>query len=137
MEHLTPDQLDELRAALRDEEAALRARLRASVRSSSAVDGDDDAEPSDSQDDAARELELGLGLEDRRRVDERLTKVVAALAQLDAGTYGVCEDTGDPIPYLRLRAEPTTTLTVEAAQEREREAEQRHRSGADGGAEAY
>ena len=67
---------------------------------------------------------------DRRR----LRDVEAALRRMDAGSYGICEDTGDPIPYERLRSQPTATLTAEAQADRELESE---RAGEEGDREAY
>ncbi|HET6585401.1 MAG TPA: TraR/DksA C4-type zinc finger protein, partial [Nannocystaceae bacterium] len=52
---------------------------------------------------------------------ERAGEVSAALARMDAGTYGICEETGEPIPFERLRSEPTTRYTVEALELLERE----------------
>ena len=49
-----------------------------------------------------------------------LREIDAALQRLEAGTYGVCEATGQPIPKSRLKLIPWTRYTVEAARERER-----------------
>ena len=45
--------------------------------------------------------------------------VAQALARIDSGDYGWCEETGDPIGIARLLARPATSLTVEAQQRRE------------------
>jgi len=60
-------------------------------------------------------------LEQRTREHGRkLLKMVAqALARIDSGDYGWCEETGDPIGIARLLARPTASLTVEAQQRRE------------------
>jgi DnaK suppressor protein len=60
-------------------------------------------------------------LEQRTRERERkLLKMVAqAIARIDSGDYGWCEETGDPIGIARLLARPTANLTVEAQQRRE------------------
>ncbi|MBK8240365.1 MAG: TraR/DksA C4-type zinc finger protein [Deltaproteobacteria bacterium] len=48
------------------------------------------------------------------------------------GDYGICEETGEPIPFARLRSEPTTRYTVEALEDLERErARDRTSSGGD------
>ena len=57
----------------------------------------------------------------RERERGQLTEVDAALARMRDGTYGICEDSDDPIPYRRLLAEPTTRYTVAAQEQRERE----------------
>jgi len=52
--------------------------------------------------------------------ERKLLKSVAlAIARIDSGDYGWCEETGDPIGIARLLARPTATLTVEAQQRRE------------------
>ncbi len=60
-------------------------------------------------------------LEQRTRERERkLLKLVAqAIARIDSGDYGWCEETGDPIGIARLLARPMASLTVEAQQRRE------------------
>jgi DnaK suppressor protein len=60
-------------------------------------------------------------LEQRTRERERkLLKMVAqAIARIDSGDYGWCEETGDPIGIARLLARPMASLTVEAQQRRE------------------
>ena len=61
------------------------------------------------------------GLEQRTRERERkLLKLMAqAIARIDSGDYGWCEETGDPIGIARLLARPMANLTVEAQQRRE------------------
>jgi RNA polymerase-binding protein DksA len=63
-----------------------------------------------------RELDEGLG-DDAERV---LDKIEAALARIDAGTFGVCEVCGGEIPQERLEAIPYTTLCIEDARKLER-----------------
>ena len=66
-------------------------------------------------------IEEEHNLEQRTREHGRkLLKMVAqALARIDSGDYGWCEETGDPIGIARLLARPTASLTVEAQQRRE------------------
>jgi len=54
-------------------------------------------------------------------VDNRLQYVDRALQKIEEGTYGVCDDTGEPIPKGRLDAVPEAIYTVEAQQRREKE----------------
>ncbi len=48
-----------------------------------------------------------------------LNKVESALLRIEDGSYGFCEETGDPIGIPRLLARPTATLTIEAQERRE------------------
>ena len=50
----------------------------------------------------------------------KLGEVDAALQRLDAGTYGICEETGDSIPIARLNALPWTRYCLAVAERRER-----------------
>ena len=56
----------------------------------------------------------------RERTLGLLQQIERALVRLDNGTYGYCEDTGEPIDLRRLDAQPTATLTTEAQAQRER-----------------
>ena len=54
-------------------------------------------------------------------MEKRLQYVDRALQKVEEGTYGICDDTGEPIPRGRLEAMPEAIYTVEAQQRRERE----------------
>jgi RNA polymerase-binding transcription factor len=54
-------------------------------------------------------------------MEKRLQFVDRALQKIEEGTYGICDDTGEPIPRGRLEAMPEALYTVEAQQRRERE----------------
>jgi len=73
----------------------------------------------DPADRATIEEEHALELRTRDRERKLLKKVQASLAQIEAGEYGFCEETGDPIGVPRLLARPTATLSLEAQQRRE------------------
>jgi DnaK suppressor protein len=66
-------------------------------------------------------LEEEHNLEQYTRVHERklLAAVAQAIARIESGEYGWCEETGDPIGVARLIASPTASRTVEAQQRRE------------------
>jgi DnaK suppressor protein len=49
-----------------------------------------------------------------------ISKIDAALRRIDEGTYGFCEETGDPITLRRLEARPIATLSLEAQERHER-----------------
>ncbi|MDO5104145.1 MAG: RNA polymerase-binding protein DksA [Lautropia sp.] len=73
----------------------------------------------DPADRATIEEEHALELRTRDRERKLLKKIEQALAQIDSGDYGYCEETGDPIGLPRLLARPTATLSLEAQQRRE------------------
>jgi len=59
-----------------------------------------------------------LRARDRQR--KLVSKIDAALARLDDGTYGYCDITGEPIGIRRLEARPIATLSIEAQEMHER-----------------
>ena len=73
----------------------------------------------DPADRATLEEEHALELRTRDRERKLLKKIDQALARIDDGSYGYCEETGDPIGIQRLLARPTATLTIEAQERRE------------------
>jgi len=73
----------------------------------------------DPTDQATIEEEYALELRARDRERKLLKKIDEALRRIDEGTYGYCEETGEPIGIPRLLARPTATLTIEAQSRRE------------------
>ncbi len=73
----------------------------------------------DPADRATIEEEHALELRTRDRERKLLKKVQQSIAAIDAGEYGWCEETGEPIGVARLLARPTATLSLEAQQRRE------------------
>ncbi|MEY4767015.1 MAG: polymerase-binding protein DksA [Pseudomonadota bacterium] len=73
----------------------------------------------DPADRATIEEEHALELRTRDRERKLLKKISQALARIDAGDYGFCDETGEPIGLGRLMARPTATLSLEAQQRRE------------------
>lgn len=73
----------------------------------------------DPADRATIEEEHALELRTRDRERKLLKKVEQSIASIDAGDYGYCEETGEPIGIGRLLARPTATLSLEAQQRRE------------------
>ncbi len=73
----------------------------------------------DPVDRATIEEEHALELRTRDRERKLLKKIAQALARLDTGDYGYCDETGEPIGLQRLMARPTATLSLEAQQRRE------------------
>ncbi|MBL8520906.1 MAG: RNA polymerase-binding protein DksA [Betaproteobacteria bacterium] len=73
----------------------------------------------DPADRATLEEEHALELRTRDRERKLLKKVESALERIEDGSYGYCEETGEPIGIPRLLARPTATLTIEAQERRE------------------
>lgn len=73
----------------------------------------------DPADRATIEEEHALELRTRDRERKLLKKIQQAIASIDSGEYGYCEETGEPIGLPRLLARPTATLSLEAQQRRE------------------
>jgi len=74
----------------------------------------------DPSDRATLEEEYTLELRTRDRERKLLKKVEKSLKMIDDGSYGFCEETGEPIGIPRLLARPTATLSLEAQERRER-----------------
>jgi DnaK suppressor protein len=74
----------------------------------------------DLNDRASSETEWGIELRTRDRQRKLIAKIDSALRRIDAGDYGWCEVTGEPIGIHRLTARPIATMTVEAQEAHER-----------------
>jgi DnaK suppressor protein len=74
----------------------------------------------DMADRASSESDRALELRTRDRQRKLISKIDAALKRIDDGTYGYCEETGEPISLRRLEARPIATLSVEAQERHER-----------------
>jgi DnaK suppressor protein len=73
----------------------------------------------DPNDRATQESEFGLELRTRDRERKLLKKIEQAIGRTEDGSYGYCEETGEPIGLKRLEARPVATLSVEAQERRE------------------
>jgi DnaK suppressor protein len=74
----------------------------------------------DLADRATTESERQLELRTRDRQRKLISKIDAALRRLEDGSYGFCEETGEPISLKRLDARPIATLSIEAQERHER-----------------
>jgi len=74
----------------------------------------------DVADRASEETDRALELRTRDRERKLVAKIDAALRRIDEGTYGYCEETGEPISLKRLDARPIATLSLEAQEKHER-----------------
>ena len=80
----------------------------------------------DMTDRASVETDRALELRTRDRARKLISKIDQALERIDNGTYGYCEETGEPIGLRRLEARPIATMSSEA-QERHERMERVHR----------
>ena len=80
----------------------------------------------DLADRASSETDRALELRTRDRQRKLISKIDQALRRVEDGSYGYCEETGEPIGLARLAARPTATLSLEA-QERHERRERVHR----------
>ncbi|GLK67251.1 RNA polymerase-binding protein DksA [Hansschlegelia plantiphila] len=69
---------------------------------------------------ASSETDRAIELRARDRQRKLIAKIDAALARIEDGTYGYCEETGEPISLRRLDARPIATLSIEAQERHER-----------------
>ena len=80
----------------------------------------------DAADRASEETDRAIELRTRDRQRKLILKIDAAIRRIEDGTYGFCEETGEPISLKRLDARPIATLSLEA-QERHERKERIHR----------
>ncbi len=74
----------------------------------------------DFADRASSETDRAIELRARDRQRKLIAKIDEALSRIDDGTYGYCEETGEPISIKRLEARPIATLSIEAQERHER-----------------
>ena len=74
----------------------------------------------DFADRASSETDRAIELRARDRQRKLISKIEEALTRIDDGTYGYCEETGEPISIKRLEARPIATLSIEAQERHER-----------------
>ena len=93
--------------------------LRESRDTLAALQSENENHP-DFADRASSETDRAIELRARDRQRKLISKIEAALGRLDDGSYGFCEETGEPISLKRLDARPIATLSVEAQERHER-----------------
>ena len=81
---------------------------------------DENQNHSDLADRASSETDRAIELRARDRQRKLIAKIDAAIQRIDDGTYGYCEETGEPISIKRLEARPIATLSLEAQERHER-----------------
>lgn len=81
---------------------------------------EENANHADIADRASSETDRSIELRARDRQRKLISKIDAALQRIEEGTYGYCEETGEPISLKRLDARPIATLSIEAQERHER-----------------
>lgn len=90
------------------------------TRETLAILHEDSSQHADLADRATSETDRATELRTRDRQRKLVSKIEAALNRIEDGSYGFCEDTGEPIGLKRLDARPIATLSVEAQERHER-----------------
>ncbi len=93
--------------------------LRESRETLAALQTENENHP-DIADRASSETDRAIELRARDRQRKLISKIDSALARIEDGTYGYCEETGEPIAIKRLDARPIATLSIEAQERHER-----------------
>ena len=97
--------------------------LKESSQTLNNLQNENEAKP-DITDRASEEIDRSFELRTRDRERKLINKIDAALQRIEDGSYGFCDETGDPISIKRLEARPVATLSLEA-QEMHEKAEKR------------
>jgi DnaK suppressor protein len=97
--------------------------LKESSQTLNNLQSDNEAKP-DITDRASEEIDRSFELRTRDRERKLISKINSALQRIEDGSYGYCEETGEPIGLKRLEARPVATLSLEA-QEMHEKAEKR------------
>jgi DnaK suppressor protein len=108
------------RAYFRQKLAAWKDEIIRQTRETLAGLHEDSTQHADLADRATSETDRNLELRARDRQRKLIAKIDAALSRIEDGTYGYCEETGEPIGLKRLDARPIATLSVEAQERHER-----------------
>jgi DnaK suppressor protein len=115
-DYMSPRQLEYFRHKLLNWREALLNEAQATLEQ---LRDDSHRDVGDEIDRASREASQALELRTRDRCRKLMGKIDEALARIDTGDYGYCEETGEPIGLARLEARPIATLSVEAQERRE------------------
>ena len=93
--------------------------LKESSQTLNNLQNENEAKP-DITDRASEEIDRSFELRTRDRERKLINKIDAALQRIEDGSYGYCDETGDPISIKRLEARPVATLSLEAQEMHER-----------------
>jgi DnaK suppressor protein len=114
-EFMSPKQVEYFRRRLE----RLRADQRRELDAIPLPEAQNITQEGDLTDYASAAAEREFALQNRERIQGLLRQTERALLKLEDGTYGHCEDTGEPIDLKRLMAQPATSLSLAAQQARE------------------
>lgn len=117
---LTKKQLDTLRKRLLEEREKIIARYNQNMETQERI-GEEAREPQDLEDMGQMTYTEELLSSLSKRDMEILKEIEHALKKMEDGTYGICEESGEEIPYKRLLAIPWTRYTAKSAENYERE----------------
>ena len=114
MANLTDRQVEKLKQTMLERQRVLTEEVSAQ-RAQTAAEGNEDAMggPGDAGDESVVRMVTDMHLQEAGRDLEELRAIDAALARIEDGTYGRCEDCGTEIEYARLEAQPTALRCVE------------------------
>jgi DnaK suppressor protein len=107
---LSPEDLERFRKRLLEDRASVESRLQSRTQD---LEATGDQEPVDQGDEAQAIFERERAIDDNDLESELLGRIDRALSRIEAGTYGVSEVSGKPIPIERLEALPTATTLVD------------------------
>jgi DnaK suppressor protein len=107
MEHLTQEQIEEIKEILTKWKQELLSESKDSMGEPLSYEGGDEIDRADAE--AGRILML-RNLDKHRKL---LKKIEVSLQKIEYGTYGVCEVCSKPIPFKRLKARPVANLCIE------------------------
>ena len=93
--------------------------LRESSQTLTNLQSENEAKP-DITDRASEEIDRSFELRTRDRERKLINKIDSALQRIEDGSYGYCEETGEPIGIKRLEARPVATLSLEAQETHEK-----------------
>ena len=108
------------RAYFRSKLVAWRNEILREARETLGHLAEESANHPDLADRASSETDRAIELRARDRQRKLISKIDAAMQRIDDGTYGYCEETGEPISLKRLDARPIATLSIEAQERHER-----------------
>jgi DnaK suppressor protein len=125
LSHYVPSEEEEFmnvnqRAYFRSKLVAWRNDILREARETLEHLAEESANHPDLADRASSETDRAIELRARDRQRKLISKIDAALQRIEDGTYGYCEETGEPIGLKRLDARPIATLSIEAQERHER-----------------
>ena len=116
--YMCPKHLAFFKKKLQDWKTELKRTSNQAIYNSSL---DDNSTSADIVDQASSYTEKNVELRSINRQIKLISKIDSALKRIQDGTYGFCDDTGEPIGLKRLMARPVATLSIEAQEKHERD----------------